>query len=55
MGVLFVFQELNARKQENLQIEYSREHRNDLLDYLRSLDTNMVIASNVFLVLRFRC
>lgn len=35
-------EELNARKQENLQIEYSREHRNDLLDYLRSLDSNMV-------------
>ncbi|PON59400.1 seed maturation-like protein [Parasponia andersonii] len=36
-------EELNARKQENVQIEYSREHRNDLLDYLRSLDSNMVI------------
>ncbi|KAF4376606.1 hypothetical protein F8388_025477 [Cannabis sativa] len=35
--------ELNARRQDNLQLEYNREHRNDLLDYLRSLDSNMVI------------
>ncbi|EXB47722.1 hypothetical protein L484_010508 [Morus notabilis] len=37
-----VKEELNARKQENSRIEFSREHRNDLLDYLRSLDSNMV-------------
>lgn len=34
--------ELNARKQENMQIEHGRGNRNDLLDYLRSLDSNMV-------------
>ncbi|XP_062106758.1 uncharacterized protein LOC133818079 [Humulus lupulus] len=38
-----VKEELNARRQDNLQLEYNREHRNDLLDYLRSLDSNMVI------------
>ncbi|KAL5582458.1 hypothetical protein UlMin_014900 [Ulmus minor] len=35
-------EELDAQKQENMQMEYSKEHRNDLLDYLRSLDSNMV-------------
>ncbi|VVA20210.1 PREDICTED: DUF760 domain-containing [Prunus dulcis] len=37
-----VKEELKARKQENVQLEYDRRHRNDLLDYLRSLDSNMV-------------
>ncbi|XP_015879238.3 uncharacterized protein LOC107415430 [Ziziphus jujuba] len=35
-------QELNVRKKESMQIEHGREHRNDLLDYLRSLDSYMV-------------
>ena len=39
-----LLQELDAQKQENMQMEYSKENRNDLLDYLRSLDSNMVIA-----------
>lgn len=30
-----------------MQLEYDRGHRNDLLDYLRSLDSNMVIISNL--------
>ncbi|OMO52729.1 hypothetical protein COLO4_37021 [Corchorus olitorius] len=34
--------ELNAQKKENLRIECDRENRNDLLEYLRSLDANMV-------------
>ncbi|KAG6719850.1 hypothetical protein I3842_03G027700 [Carya illinoinensis] len=35
-------EELNAWKQENLQIENGRGNRNNLLDYLRSLDPDMV-------------
>jgi len=34
--------ELHARKQENMQIENTRESYNDLLKYLRSLDPDMV-------------
>ncbi|MFS8032039.1 hypothetical protein Hanom_Chr17g01552931 [Helianthus anomalus] len=34
--------ELHARKQENTQIEDTRESDNDLLKYLRSLDPDMV-------------
>lgn len=37
-----VKEELNAQKQENLKIEYDRESRNNLLEYLRSLDSDMV-------------
>ncbi|KAK8652454.1 hypothetical protein V6N13_126486 [Hibiscus sabdariffa] len=35
-------EELNAQKKENVQLECERENRNDLLEYLRSLDGNMV-------------
>ncbi|KAL4377615.1 hypothetical protein GQ457_02G019950 [Hibiscus cannabinus] len=35
-------EELNAQKKENVQIECERDNRNDLLEYLRSLDANMV-------------
>ncbi|KAE8021606.1 hypothetical protein FH972_007482 [Carpinus fangiana] len=35
-------EELKAQKQENLQIEYGRGNRNNLLEYLRSLDPDMV-------------
>ncbi|KAF7819647.1 seed maturation-like protein [Senna tora] len=35
-------EELNAQKQEIIQIEYDRGNRNDLLEYLRSLDPDMV-------------
>ncbi|KAE9612765.1 hypothetical protein Lal_00005955 [Lupinus albus] len=35
-------EELNARKQEILQIEYERGNRNNLLEYLRSLNPDMV-------------
>jgi hypothetical protein len=38
-----VKQELDAQKQENMQIENIRENNNDLLKYLRSLDSDMVI------------
>ncbi|XP_007032312.2 PREDICTED: uncharacterized protein LOC18601334 [Theobroma cacao] len=34
--------ELKAQKKENVRIECDRENRNDLLEYLRSLDANMV-------------
>ncbi|XP_052196802.1 uncharacterized protein LOC127804107 isoform X2 [Diospyros lotus] len=34
--------ELDARKQENMQMECIRESNNDLLNYLRSLDPDMV-------------
>lgn len=42
-----LFQELHAQKQENLQIENIRESNNDLLKYLRSLDSDMVIIFNI--------
>ncbi|KAK8672582.1 hypothetical protein V6N13_110947 [Hibiscus sabdariffa] len=35
-------EELIAQKKENVQKECERENRNDLLEYLRSLDANMV-------------
>ncbi|KAA8530287.1 hypothetical protein F0562_004996 [Nyssa sinensis] len=35
-------EELNAQKQENMRMEYIRESNNDLLDYLRSLETDTV-------------
>ncbi|XVF60413.1 hypothetical protein PTKIN_Ptkin08bG0043800 [Pterospermum kingtungense] len=35
-------EELNAQKKENVRIECDRENKNDLLEYLRSLDANMV-------------
>ncbi|OWM71595.1 hypothetical protein CDL15_Pgr005782 [Punica granatum] len=34
--------ELCAQKQENKRMEFGRESRNDLLEYLRSLDSDMV-------------
>ncbi|XP_042496427.1 uncharacterized protein LOC122075459 [Macadamia integrifolia] len=34
--------ELNAQKQENLHLEYDGEGNNDLLEYLRTLEPNMV-------------
>ncbi|KAL5720351.1 hypothetical protein ACHQM5_008467 [Ranunculus cassubicifolius] len=34
--------ELNAKKQENIRFESNGEENNDLLEYLRSLDTDMV-------------
>ncbi|KAK7266229.1 hypothetical protein RIF29_18871 [Crotalaria pallida] len=37
-----VKEELNAQKQAILQIEYERGNRNNLLEYLRSLDPDMV-------------
>ncbi|XP_022740687.1 uncharacterized protein LOC111292524 isoform X2 [Durio zibethinus] len=38
-------EELNAQKKENVRIECDRENRNDLLEYLRSLDADMVMTS----------
>ncbi|KAK6928247.1 Protein of unknown function DUF760 [Dillenia turbinata] len=35
-------EELDAQKQENLQLEENRGNGNDLLEYLRSLESNMV-------------
>ncbi|XP_077217562.1 uncharacterized protein LOC143851936 [Tasmannia lanceolata] len=37
-----VEQKLNAQKQENLHMESNREENNDLLEYLRSLEPDMV-------------
>ncbi|XVF58160.1 hypothetical protein PTKIN_Ptkin07bG0041000 [Pterospermum kingtungense] len=37
-----VEEELSAQKKENVRIECDRENRNDLLEYLRSLDADMV-------------
>ncbi|MCD7451234.1 hypothetical protein HAX54_010250 [Datura stramonium] len=37
-----VKQELHSQQQENLQIEYINESNNDLLEYLRSLESDMV-------------
>lgn len=44
-----LLQELNARKQENLQMESLRGSNNDLLEYLRSLEADMVITLNFFI------
>lgn len=49
--MLFFFQELNAQKQEILQIEYERGNRNNLLEYLRSLDPDMVMPQNFHLII----
>ncbi|XVE68016.1 hypothetical protein DITRI_Ditri09bG0034500 [Diplodiscus trichospermus] len=38
-----VEEELDAQKKGNVPIDYDRENMNDLLEYLRSLDANMVI------------
>lgn len=43
--VTFSSQELHGRKQENMQIENTRESDNDLLKYLRSLDPDMVTTN----------
>jgi hypothetical protein len=37
------FQELNAQKQEMMQLEHDRGIRNNLLEYLRSFDPDMVM------------
>ena len=42
--LFLLLEELNARKQENLQMESIKESNNDLLEYLRSLDSDMVIT-----------
>lgn len=39
---LAIVKELNAKKQENLRSESSEEENNDLLEYLRSLEPDMV-------------
>lgn len=44
------FQELNVHKQEMMQLEHERGNRNNLLEYLRSLDPNMVIPHNFCLI-----
>ncbi|KAJ4826447.1 hypothetical protein Tsubulata_013639, partial [Turnera subulata] len=36
-------EELQARKQETIEMELNRRNKNDLLDYLRSLDPDMVL------------
>ena len=46
--MLFLFQELNAQKQEIMQLEYDRGNRNNLLEYLRSLDPDMVLPHNFY-------
>lgn len=46
----FCFQELNAQKQEMMQLEYDKGKWNNLLEYLRSLDPNMVMARRCYLI-----
>ena len=48
--MLFLFQELNAQKQEIMQLEYDRGNRNNLLEYLRSLDPDMVMPQNFYVI-----
>jgi hypothetical protein len=38
------FQELNAQKQEMMQLEHDRGIRNNLLEYLRSFDPDVVMT-----------
>lgn len=46
-----LFQELNARKKETWQIENDRGSRNDLLEYLRLLDSDMVMINYLFMTI----
>ena len=47
--ITMLFQELNAQKKENVRVECDRDNRNDLLEYLRSLDANMVMTNKSLL------
>lgn len=48
------FQELSAQKKENVRMECGRENMNGLLEYLRSLDADMVRAGKCFFI-RLSC
>lgn len=45
-----LFQELDSQKKKALQIECEKGNKNDLLDYLRSLDPEMVLNVEVHLI-----
>ena len=47
--MLVLFQELDLQKKKALQIECEKGSKNDLLEYLRSLDSEMV--RNVYISL----
>lgn len=47
----FIFQELDSQKKKALQIECEKGNKNDLLEYLRSLDPEMVVNVEVSLIL----
>lgn len=47
-----LFQELDAQKKETMQIECNRGSRNDLLEYLRSLDSEMVMTCNFLIKIK---
>jgi len=42
-----ILQELDSQKKKALRIECEKGNRNDLLDYLRSLDPEMVLNVEV--------
>lgn len=45
-------QDLHALEQENLQMDYDKRSNNDLLDYLRLLEPDMVI--NLFVLCNYK-
>lgn len=46
-----VFQELDSQKKKALQLECEKGNKNDLLEYLRSLDPEMVLNIEISLIL----
>lgn len=48
-ALVLLFQELDSQKKKALQIECEKGSKNDLLEYLRSLDAEMVRNVEVFL------
>lgn len=48
LNILFLCQKLNMQKLEYMQLECNRGRSNDLLEYLRSLEPDMVCISFSF-------
>ena len=51
--MLVLFQELDLQKKKALQIECEKGSKNDLLEYLRSLDSEMVRNVLYFLLISY--
>lgn len=53
--MVLLFQELDSQKKKALQIECEKGSKNDLLEYLRSLDAEMVRNVEVYFDFLFLC